>query len=207
MFNHIVAIIGILYSSMWWFLYVPVGFLLFGRLGGEIGTHRYIAHGSFKTTKIKHFLISTLGIFNCFGSPVSWAIVHRSHHINSDKELDPHSPHVISWWKVWLISWQKAELQLKHYVDLLKDPIHITCHKYYFLIIFTTFVLLSMIDWRLPVFLICIPSCITLFGSAFLVNVVCHKWGYRNFDTSDKSKNNWLVNLSLIHISEPTRPL
>ena len=192
-FNHILAVIGITYSSLWWYLCIPIGFILFGKIGGEIGTHRYIAHGSFKTTKIKHYLLSTLGMYNCFGSPISWAIAHRTHHINSDDKLDPHSPHIIPWWKVWLTSWQKVELQLKHYADLLKDPIYKNCHKYYFAIIFTTFALLATIDWRLPIFLICIPSCISLHG-ACLINVVCHMWGYRNFDTPDKSTNNWWAN-------------
>ena len=191
--NHILAVIGIIYSSLLWYLWIPVGFLLFGKFGSVIGNHRYIAHKSFETGPIRHFLLSTLGIFNCYGSPISWVIAHRAHHMTSDEELDPHSPHIIPWWKVWLTLWRKVNLPIKHYTDLLKDPIYKKGHKYYFYIIGITFLLLSLIDWRLPVFLISIPSVGIVHGAA-LVNVVCHKWGYRNFDTPDKSTNNWWVN-------------
>jgi len=189
--NHILAVIGIIYSPLPWYLWIPIGFLLFGKFGSEIGNHRYVAHNSFETGPIRHFLLSTLGIFNCYGSPISWAIAHRAHHMNSDEELDPHSPHIISWWRVWLTLWRKVNLPIKHYADLLKDPIYKKSHKYYFYIIGITFLLLSLIDWRLPVFLISIPSVGIIHGAA-LVNIVCHKWGYRNFETTDKSTNNTL---------------
>ncbi|SVD80594.1 uncharacterized protein METZ01_LOCUS433448, partial [marine metagenome] len=47
--NHILAVIGIVYSSLSWYLWIPVGFLLFGKFGSEIGNHRYVAHKSFET--------------------------------------------------------------------------------------------------------------------------------------------------------------
>jgi stearoyl-CoA desaturase (delta-9 desaturase) len=35
-------------------------------------------------------------------------------------------------------------------------------------------------------------------SSSILVDIVSHKWGYRNFDTEDNSRNNTWVNLFLL---------
>ena len=191
--NHILAIIGIYYSSIEWYPFILFGFILFGKLGSEIGNHRYVAHRSFKTGPIRHFILSTFGMFNCYGSTMSWVVAHRHHHTYSDKEQDPHSPHIIHWTKVWLTFWNPIKINMRDYIDLMRDSIYKLGHQYYFLIIGLTFMLLFLIDWRLPIFFISIPAVITLHGAS-LVNVVCHKWGYVNYDTNDQSKNNTLVN-------------
>ena len=59
---------------------------------------------------------------------------------------------------------------------------------------FVKFILLCLIDWRILIFLICTPSVIVFHLTNSGVNVICHKWGYRNFDTHDNSKNNIWVN-------------
>ena len=56
------------------------------------------------------------------------------------------------------------------------------------------FGILYLLDWRLLVFLVCIPSVITFHGSTLLINTISHKWGYRNFDTDDNSRNNTWIN-------------
>ena len=191
--NHVLSIVGLYYATIEWYPLILLGFLLFGKLGSEIGNHRYVAHRSFETGPIRHFILSTFGMFNCYGSTMSWVIAHRHHHKHSDKEEDPHSPHIIHWTKVWLTLWNPIKTNVRDYVDLMRDPIYKLGHQYYFLIIVLTFLLLSLIDWRLPVFFISIPAIITLHGAS-LVNVVCHKWGYVNNDVGDQSKNNTFVN-------------
>ena len=59
---------------------------------------------------------------------------------------------------------------------------------------FASYIILALIDWRIAVFLISIPAVVT-FHSAGMVNSICHKWGYRLFNTPDKSTNNLFVNL------------
>ena len=56
------------------------------------------------------------------------------------------------------------------------------------------YVWLAVIAWQLPIFLIS-ASCLITYHSAGLVNTVCHKYGYKSFNTKDKSTNNTLVNI------------
>ena len=54
--NHVLMIIGIYYASYHWFILTFIGMFIMG-LGGDIGTHRYLAHRSFKTGPIRDFLL------------------------------------------------------------------------------------------------------------------------------------------------------
>ena len=45
---HIVAALGIVYSSWHWLWLSLIGVILFRHIGGEIGAHRYYAHRSFE---------------------------------------------------------------------------------------------------------------------------------------------------------------
>tara|TARA_B100000029_G_scaffold336548_1_gene328661 strand:- start:5480 stop:6226 length:747 start_codon:yes stop_codon:yes gene_type:complete len=191
--NHVLMIIGIYYASYHWFILTFIGMFIMG-LGGDIGTHRYLAHRSFKTGPIRDFLLQFMGILTCVGSPMVWAMFHRQHHKNSDIVGDPHSPNLIPWLKVWACVWVPELPQPRECRDLYKNRLTFFIHKYYFYIIFLVFILLYLIDWRILIFLICIPSVIVFHLTNSGVNVICHKWGYRNFDTHDNSKNNIWVN-------------
>ncbi|SVD22361.1 uncharacterized protein METZ01_LOCUS375215, partial [marine metagenome] len=91
-------------SSYQWLIVMFIGILL-SILGGDIGTHRYLAHRSFKTGPIRDSILKILSVKNCLGSPMTWAIIHRYHHINSDTSGDPHFPDGI---KSWLTLWNPS---------------------------------------------------------------------------------------------------
>ncbi len=64
-----------------------------GGLGICLGYHRLLAHGSFQTYRFLRRLIALCGALAGEGPPITWVAVHRKHHLNSDAEGDPHSPH------------------------------------------------------------------------------------------------------------------
>lgn len=191
-FNHIAVIVGLCFASASWYWLVLVGWILINRVGGEIGLHRYFCHRSFEPSKVKRYALFFLACLNCVGSPLMWVGVHRKHHAKSDTAEDPHG--LQSPLKVWSTFWDPYTIETKYLIDMMKDPIHRWVHKHYFSIIIVTYVLLGLIAWEIPVFLISASSLITL-HSAGLVNTICHKWGYRNFDTKDQSTNNTLINI------------
>lgn len=191
LFNHVALIVGLMYASPLWLLLTLVGWIAFGKLGGEIGLHRYFSHKSFKTTAWKERMLLILSIFNCFGSSIMWVGVHRKHHVKSDTTEDPHGAQAS--WRIWLTFWKPFNIEMKYFADLLRDTWQKNIHKHYFKILIGSYILLALIDWRLPVFLISISSVIS-FHSAGMVNSLCHKYGYRNFDTNDTSTNNTWVN-------------
>ena len=64
--NHILALAGLIFGN-WNFLWLTlIGWILFGKIGGEIGFHRYFAHKSFITKKWKENILIFLGVFNGF---------------------------------------------------------------------------------------------------------------------------------------------
>jgi stearoyl-CoA desaturase (delta-9 desaturase) len=63
-------------------------------LGVTVGFHRLFTHRSFKTYPAVRAILAVLGSAAIEGPVVSWVSDHRKHHAFSDREGDPHSPHV-----------------------------------------------------------------------------------------------------------------
>ena len=58
-----------------------------------VGFHRLLTHRSFKTPWLRG-TFAALGSAAIEGPVISWVADHRKHHAFSDREGDPHSPHV-----------------------------------------------------------------------------------------------------------------
>ncbi len=67
-------------------MYVVTGF------GVSIGYHRMLTHGSFRPRRWLKILLAVAGSMALEGSAISWASIHRRHHVYSDRPGDPHSP-------------------------------------------------------------------------------------------------------------------
>src|SRR6201987_1876545 len=76
----------------WSDLLLFVGMYVLTGLGITVGFHRHLR--SFKTYGWLHGLLAILGSAAIEGPVISWVADHRKHHTFSDKEGDPHSPHV-----------------------------------------------------------------------------------------------------------------
>jgi fatty-acid desaturase len=191
--NHLLAFIGLYFLwNIKLLVLTLLGWLLFGKVGGEAGFHRLLAHRSFFVTPVKKKILILLGCLNCFGSPLGWATIHRAHHHHADTELDPHGK--LSFLRVWITAWRQPRAPLNACRDLFRDDFVLWCHEHYFGIISLTWIALLPFGVAVPIYLISLPAIIT-FHSAGLVNTICHRWGYRNFQTSDTSYNNSLVNI------------
>lgn len=62
--------------------------------GVTVGFHRMFTHGSFKATRPLKIALAVAGSMAVEGSVTSWVANHRRHHVFSDREGDPHSPHL-----------------------------------------------------------------------------------------------------------------
>jgi stearoyl-CoA desaturase (delta-9 desaturase) len=60
------------------------------------GYHRYFAHHSYKTSRVFQFLMALVATAAGQRGPLTWTTSHRAHHVHSDREGDPHSPQVSS---------------------------------------------------------------------------------------------------------------
>src|SRR4051812_17358869 len=88
------------------------------------GYHRYLAHRSYRTSRVLQFLLAAGGCTALRGGPLWWASLHRHHHRFSDTEVDvPTSAHGF-WWSYggWLLSGRFTETPYALVKDLAAFP-------------------------------------------------------------------------------------
>ena len=126
-----------------------------------------------------------------------WVAIHRKHHQNSDKEGDPHSPHVYGIWKVLFkgallyhdASKDKNMID-KYGVGTPDDWVERNVYSKHSRLGITLLLLINLLCfswWGLVIWgiqMIWIP-----FWAAGVVNGIGHWFGYRNGETKDKSRN------------------
>lgn len=61
-------------------------------VGITVGYHRMVTHGAFRPKRWLKVILVISGGMAVQGSPLTWAGIHRCHHISSDRKADPHSP-------------------------------------------------------------------------------------------------------------------
>jgi stearoyl-CoA desaturase (Delta-9 desaturase) len=185
-------------------------------LGVTVGFHRYLTHRSFATSRHLRAVLAALGSAAIEGPVISWVADHRKHHAFSDREGDPHSPHVGhgTGWRGqlrglvhahlgWLFIHTHRAARRRYAPDLMRDPVVSFIDR--------TFVLWAAIGLALPFGLgVAIGGTITtgltglLWGGfvrifvihhiTYSINSLCHFFGRRRFDTGDESRNlTWLA--------------
>jgi stearoyl-CoA desaturase (delta-9 desaturase) len=169
--------------------------------------HRGFTHGAFVMgPRLRRFVAST-GSWVTGLDPKAWACMHRLHHLHSDGEADPHSPH-----QVGILGVFRA--QLVSYVRVLRG-LAVGRERYTNIVCDLEFPV-SWANrgrlWFTPYLLHVAIGVAT--GAAFhdaglglaywiglmshpvqgwMVNALGHKYGYRNFETADQSRNNTIV--------------
>ncbi len=73
-----------------------IAMYLIGGLGASLGYHRILTHRSAEMPKWLEYSLVLLGL--PAGTPIQWAGNHRAHHMYSDQDGDPHSPHTDGFW-------------------------------------------------------------------------------------------------------------
>ena len=195
-----------------------VMYLLTG-LGVTVGFHRHLTHRSFKTGRPVRALLAVLGSAAIEGPVISWVADHRKHHAFSDREGDPHSPHIghAHGWRGalaglahahvgWLFVHTQRGARRRYAPDLMKDPV-------------VSFVDRTFVVWALGGLALAFALGFAIGGTLFAgltgllwgggvrmlfvhhvtysINSLCHFFGERRFDTDDQSRNlHWLVPLS-----------
>jgi fatty-acid desaturase len=196
MFFIFLHIILTLYSVIfhWNFLYLIISFLiakLFNALGNEIALHRLWTHKSFKTSRSKEYILHFFSTPLLYGSNITYAGIHRTHHTFADTEKDPHITK--PWWKVvFYVRNKNFQISNKMISDLVKDPLHRFQHKYYF-ILNTIILIISLLIFGIVNTGWFLSFIVTYnFIAAGLVNVLGHspRFGVKIWPSKDNSTNN-----------------
>ncbi|MDZ7957720.1 MAG: fatty acid desaturase [Aulosira sp. DedQUE10] len=207
----------IFWAGFSWAALITCFALWFIRMFGvTAGYHRYFSHRTYKTTRWFQFILAVLGNSSAQLGPLWWAAHHRHHHRYADTKQDIHSPTVHGfWWSHigWVMSPKYSKTDEKNVRDFAQYPelqwlnrFHMTVpiilavtlaiigilFQHYIPQLKTTG--LQMLAWGF--FL----STLLLYHSTFTINSLAHIFGYRRFNTTDSSRNNWF--LALITLGE-----
>jgi stearoyl-CoA desaturase (delta-9 desaturase) len=184
--------------------------VLTGMLGIGLGYHRLLCHRSLRTGRLLRGVLALLGVLACQRGPLTWCAQHRLHHRYSDSDDDPHLAHRGFLWAhvLWVIV-RHPEQQTVHerYVritsDLRREQWLCCLERHFFavngLLLAALFasgwlaggpaLALSLVVWG---FFLRVLYC---WHVTLLVNSINHRWGYRNYDSADNSRNSWWVAL------------
>ena len=198
--SHLIILYWALTDFTWLGLLIGIlSYIFIGKVGADIGFHRYFTHRSFEVTPIirKYLLLNATIIGH--GSVLLWVATHRIHHAKADTVDDPHSPIHHGLVTTWLRSWtttNKPNMMLMK--DIIRDNEIVFLHRHYFKVFYTyilLLVILSTITSSLYplLFLFAFPNA-GFFNEAGMINSIGHLYGYTPYETKDNSKNNLLVN-------------
>ena len=221
-FIHAIALTALLpYVFAWWCIpLVLAGNFIFGSLGINLGYHRMLTHKAVSFPSCIERLFVLCGVCCLEGSPLWWACVHRIHHQHSDDPGDPHSPTESFFWghMQWIYIADPRQQSLATYVkyipDLVNDPFLRWLHRRHTwaLVYAAHAILIAAIGYGIGFLVTDTPAAAVQFGTqvfvwgvlvrtvyvwhvTWLVNSAAHRWGYRNYDTADRSRNNVMVAL------------
>jgi len=178
-------------------IYFLIGYVLIHGLGVNVGLHRWASHRAVELNEFAKPIVVYLSILGCQGQPLWWAAVHRGyHHRKSDTIEDHHSP--VHQGKLhafigWILKHDPSKVNFKYSADLTREKWIMRTHKYYEVIIWTTWIAVGLLSLNALLWMIIIPTFIALHSEG-LVNAFCHgKLGYTNYVTKDQSRNVFLL--------------
>jgi fatty-acid desaturase len=197
-----------------------IGVNLFGVLGLNVGFHRLLTHRGFSCPLWLEHTLAIFGTCSLEFSPALWVAIHRRHHHFSDEEPDPHSPNEGFFWSHfgWLLrrtgDMKSRPLIERYGRDLMRDPLYafLERRKNWIVVAFSVWLLYffagagyvlatggsnaeavqfgaSLLVWGGAL------RTIFVWHTTWAVNSVAHIWGYRNYETSDNSRNNVLIGI------------
>ena len=185
---------------VYYLIFTLIGWALIAGLGVAVGYHRIFSHNTHPDLPIwKQNIILFLGTLSGEGSSISWVAIHRGyHHKYSDTGKDLHSPTHGKFYSVftWTTKITEANpVNMRYAANLLRKSNHMWFHNHQFKILWGVPLLVALFDWKLSLAMLCLPTAITLLQDN-LTNLFGHYKaliGYRNFETSDMSQNNFIL--------------
>jgi stearoyl-CoA desaturase (Delta-9 desaturase) len=196
-----------------------IGFYIVTCLGVTLGYHRMFTHRAFESSRAFRAMIAVLGSMAVEGSVITWVADHRKHHAFTDREGDPHSPHLSGagfWGAVkglwhahigWLFETVATADRERFAPDLVKDRALRVIDRLFPLWVTLSFAIPFALGWIIGGGFVAALTALLWGGlvRVFLlhhvtwsINSICHFFGRKRFDIDDESRNVfWLAPLSM----------
>jgi stearoyl-CoA desaturase (Delta-9 desaturase) len=180
----------------WTDLALLVAFNVICGLGVAVGFHRMLTHRSFQSHPVVKFILLAFGSMAVEGPALEWAATHIKHHAHSDRDGDPHSP-VEGFWHAhmgWMFNRSPADPNV-YCRNLVKDPIVVFISRTFILWVVLSLVIPFAIGGWTGLLWGGLVRIFLTHHITWSVNSVCHTFGKREFETRDRSRNEWIVGL------------
>lgn len=185
-------------------------------LGITVGFHRLFSHKSFAAKPAVRATFAILGCMAIQGPLTQWVTDHRRHHAFSDKDGDPHSPHgvreglfgglrgILHAHMGWLFTTKGMERGRMYGRDLYEDRLIRTIDRLYMVWVALSLGIPFAVGYawdgtlRGGLMGLVWGGLVRIFlfqHMTWAVNSICHTFGRRPYDTSDESRNNWVIAL------------
>lgn len=177
--------------------------------GITAGYHRYFSHRSYKTSRFFQFILAWIGCSAAQTGPLWWAAHHRHHHRYADQDNDVHSPIKESFWfahlgwifceKNWKTDFNRVKdfakfpelhwLNRNHYIAPFSLAVAVfffglACEKYFPSLGTNRW---QMLSWGFFLSTFC------TYHATFTINSLMHLMGKKRFNTTDESKNSFIL--------------
>ena len=164
--------------------------------GLTIGYHRMLTHRSFRPHPAVKAILLVLGAMAVASPPIEFAATHIKHHAQSDREGDPHSPleGLFHSHLGWLFKDRFADPQV-YCRHLLKDAIVVFVNRSFLLWVGLSLAIPFALGGWTGLLWGGLVRIFLVHHFTFSVNSICHAFGKREFETNDRSRNQWLVAL------------
>ena len=213
------AAMGLLWNVAfhWSDLAILAGLYVLCAFGTTIGFHRYFTHKGFEAGTPVKATLAILGCMTMQGPLTQWVTEHRKHHALSDREGDPHSPHVghgdgalgalrgfVHAHVGWMFTNLGMEQGREYGKDLYEDRLLRAIDRMYLLWVVATLGIPFLIGyavggtWQRGLEALVWGGLIRIFlyqHATFSVNSICHMFGHQDYRSRDEARNNWLVAL------------
>ncbi len=201
---HLVCLAAIWTGISWQAMVICAALYALRMFAVTAGYHRYFAHRTYKMGRVMQFIMGFLAESSGQKGVLWWAAHHRHHHKYSDQPEDVHSAKQRGfWWSHvgWVFSDRWAGTDESRVRDLMRYPELVWLDEYHWVPIVVlgaaTFLvgeLLGIGGWQALVVGFFWSTVLSLHAT-FTINSLAHLIGNRRYETTDESRNHWLLAL------------
>lgn len=194
---HVAAVAGVWVLGWSWKGFALAMVLYYVRMFGiTAGYHRYFSHRAFRTSRPVQLFFALLAQTSAQKGVLWWAAHHRVHHKYSDQEGDVHSLLRDGfWWSHvgWIISKKYDATDHDRVRDLEKFPELRWLDRFHLVPPTALGVACALAGgWYGFVWGFLVSTTI-LYHGTFTINSITHVLGKRRYQTTDNSRNSWLL--------------